>query len=187
MNKDLEKLQQDLLSYRTAVEKIFYSTHATSSEWRRYFIEILTCALHLYLDYAFVVKSPFSREGLSVEAGGSGTFRLDNKAEKTLREKLQQELDASPCWNRQFIPENSFSKLIGLQSRKDYIDKFTLHLPEIYGESFRVEAYIKECLTGQKKSAFAQLFIGLQHLARNHISFVLQALEWAADEDSWEL
>ena len=118
--------------------------------------------------------------------GGGGLVRVDTLREKTLREKLHKELESSPCWSRHFKPENSFSELTGLRSRRDYTDKLTLHLPEIYEESFRVEACTKDFLASHDGSALAQLVVGLQHLGRNHISFVLQALEWAADEDSWE-
>lgn len=123
----------------------------------------------------------------AVSSKGNGErFQMDTLREKSLRENLLQRLESSTCWSRCFKPENSFSELTGLRSRQDYIDKLTLHLPEIYEESFRVEACTKDFLARREGSTLAQLAVGLQHRGRNHISFVLQALEWVADEDSWE-
>lgn len=185
MNKQLEKLQLDLASYREAVDSVFSSALVTPTDWQQFFGEILICVSQLYLDYLLVMKSLPAMEAVSSKGDG-GRVRVDTLREKTLREKLQQRLESSPCWGQRFKPENSFSELTGLRGWRDYTDKFTVHLPEIYGESFRVEACVKDFLASHDGSALAQLVVGLQHLGRNHISFVLQALEWAADEDSWE-
>lgn len=185
MNNQLEKLQLDLVSYREAVDKIFSSALTKPTDWQQCFREILICASQLYLDYLLVMKNLPAMEAVSAEGDG-GRVRVDTLREKTLREKLQQRLESSASWVHHFKPENSFSELTGLRSRRDYTDKFTLHLPEIYEESFRVEACTKDFMATHDGSALAQLVVGLQHLGRNHISFVLQALEWAADEDSWE-
>jgi hypothetical protein len=104
--------------------------------------------------------------------------------ERNLREKFRERLESSPCWIH-FKPQNPSSADTGLKTLQDYIEKFTLHLPEIYEETLRVEVCAKSFLNNHNDSALAQLVVGLQHLGRNHISFVLQALEWAADEDSW--
>jgi hypothetical protein len=48
-----------------------------------------------------------------------------------------------------------------------------------------VEYCAKSFLIKQNDSSLAQLIGGLQHLGRNHISFVQQALAWAADDISW--
>jgi hypothetical protein len=66
------------------------------------------------------------------------------------------------------------------------MDSFALHLPEIYEASFRVESYARAFQKSQSSTALASLGVGLQHLGRNHISFVRFALEWAADESSWK-
>lgn len=185
MNNQLEKLQLDLVSYREAVDKVFSSALAKPTDWHECFREILICASQLYLDYLLVMKNLPAMEAVS-SAGDGGRVRVDTLREKTLREKLQQKLESSTCWVHHFKPENSFSELTGLRSRRDYANKLTLHLPEIYEESFRVEACAKDFSASHDGSALAQLVVGLQHLGRNHISFVLQALEWVADEDSWE-
>ena len=185
MNNQLEKLQLDLVSYREAVDNVFSSALATPADWQQCSSEILICASRLYLDYLLVMKNLPAMEVVSSKGDG-GLVRVDALREKALRDNLRQRLESSTCWSHNFKPENSFSELTGLRSRRDYTDKLTLHLPEIYEESFRVEACTKDFLARHDGSALAQLVVGLQHLGRNHISFVLQALEWLADEDSWE-
>jgi hypothetical protein len=59
-------------------------------------------------------------------------------------------------------------------------------LPEIYEQTFRVEACTKSFLADHNGAVFAQLSIRLRHLGKNDASFVLQPLEWAADEGSWD-
>jgi len=186
MNNQLEKLQLDLVSYREAVDKIFSPALTKPTDGQQCFREILICASQLYLDYLLVMKNLPAMEAVSSK-GVSGRVRgVDTFRQNTLRERLKKRLESSACWSRDFQAENAFSELTGLRSRRDYIDRFRLHLPEIYEESFRVEACTKDFLASHDGSALAQLVVGLQHLGRNHISFVLQALEWAADEDSWE-
>lgn len=185
MNNQLEKLQLDLVSYREAVDKVFSSALTKPTDWQQCFREILICASQLYLDYLLVMKNLPGMEAVSSKGDGS-RVRVDTLREKALRERLQQKLESSTCWGHHFKPENSFSELTGLRSRRDYTDRLTLHLPEIYEESFRVEACAKDFSASHDGSVLAQLAVGLQHLGRNHISFVLQALEWVADEDSWE-
>ena len=181
---DLKKLQLDLVNYRGAVDNIFSSSLVTSTDWQQCFQEILICAGQLYLDYLLVMKNLSSMNGLSSK-NTTKRIRLDMKHETILRKKLKQELESSVCWVSQFKPENPFSELTGLRSREDYADKLTLHLPEIYNESFRVETYTKSFLANLDTSELDQLLVGLQHIGQNHISFVLQALEWMADKDSW--
>ncbi|MFZ0662947.1 MAG: hypothetical protein WAM66_09670 [Acidobacteriaceae bacterium] len=45
---------------------------------------------------------------------------------------------------------------------------------------------MKGFLASHVDSALVDLMVGLQHLGRNHTLFLLPALEWATDEDSWE-
>ena len=181
----LEKLQVDLIDYRRAVDNIFSSALTEPADWQQRLSEILICASQLYLDYLLAMKNLPAMEAVSSK-GGSGLVRVNTLQEKALRSKLQQTLESSPCWSQRFKPENPFSESTGLRSRRDYTDRLTLHLPEIYEETFRVEACAKKFLARHDASALVQLVVGLQHLGRNHISFVLQALEWAADEGSWD-
>jgi len=119
--------------------------------------------------------------------GDSGHIAADVIRERHLRDGLRQVLESSVSWQRDFKAENDFSDSTGLRTRGDYAAKITLHLPEIYEESFRVEALAKRFLQSHTNGTLEDLAVGLQHLGRNHIGFVLQTLEWAADEGSWHL
>jgi hypothetical protein len=185
MSDQLEKLQLDLVSYRAAVDQIFSSPLTTPRDWQRRFLEISICASQLYLDYLLVTKAFPELDSVSSAVDGIDHVLADALREKRLREKLKHELESSPSWNH-FKPENSFSEFTGLRSVQDYTERLTLDLPEIYEETFRAEIYTKAFLRTHSASALSRLVVALQHLGRNHISFVLQALEWASDEGSWE-
>lgn len=185
MFDQLEELQLDLVSYRAAVDRIIFSTPTVPRDWRQSMLEILVCASRLYLDYLLVMRNLPALEAVSSKGRSADLVRADALRERDLREKLKDKLESSSSWSH-FRPENPFSEVIGLRSLQDYMDKFTLHLPEVYEETFRAEAYAKDFLAGRKSSTLARLMVALQHLGRNHIGFVLQALEWASDESSWD-
>jgi hypothetical protein len=185
MYEQLERLQLDLAAYRGAVDQVVSSALTAPSDFQQCFLEISICASQLYLDYLLVTKTFQELDAVSSAVGDMNHVRADALREKRLREKLKHKLESSPSWNH-FRAENPFSEITGLRSVQDYTERFTLHLPEIYEETFRAEIYIKEFLANHSASALSQMFVALQHLGRNHISFVLQALEWAADDGSWE-
>jgi hypothetical protein len=76
--------------------------------------------------------------------------------------------------------------LSDLHTLEDYKSRFALHLPEIYEEPFRVEICAKDFLASHSSSVLAEIDVGLGHLARNHVGFVLQALEGVVDVASWD-
>ncbi len=181
----LEELRLHLVQYRQAVDQILSSDLTSPQSWRVCFSEILICTSRLYLDYLLVTKGLPELESLAFKRSNTGLTSTDSGREFELRLKLGKKLDSLAGWPG-FVAQNSFSKLTALRTVQDYIDSFSLHLPEIYEETFRVEACTKSFLTNQDSSALAHVSVGLQHLGRNHASFVLQALEWAADEGSWD-
>jgi hypothetical protein len=183
MFDQLDKLQVDLVGYRKAVDQIFSPALTTPKDWRECFLGILICTSQLYVDYLLVMKNLPVMGGMS-KSGSSDQLRADMARERDLRKRLKDELESSPCWSH-FLPENPFAGLTGLHTRQDYVDRFTLHLPEIYEETFRVEAYTKNFMGNHSAAALARISVALQHLGRNHIIFVLQPLEFASDEDSW--
>jgi hypothetical protein len=183
MLSQLENLQLDLVSYRKAVDRIFLPALTTPREWQQCLFEILVCTSQVYLDYLLVAKNLPALEAISLK-GKSYQLRADSLREQNLREKLKRELESSPSWN-QFQPANPFSDSTGLRSLHDYFNSLTLHLPEIYEETFRAEGLAKSFLANRSDATLAQLTVSLQHLGRNHCSFVLQALQWASDEGGW--
>jgi len=64
------------------------------------------------------------------------------------------------------------------------MNAFGLHLPEIYEEAVRAKGYAKRLLE-ESGDTGAFLTVSLDHLCQNHVSFVIPALQWAADESTW--
>ncbi len=182
---ELEKLSSDLVSYRKIVDRIFSADSLDLRQWQRYFFDVLISVSQLYLDYLLVMKEVPALEAVSSKRPRFDIVSTDIHRERILRKRLREQLESSPHWVH-FRPQNPFSEDTGLRTLQDYIDKFALHLPEIYEETFRVELCTKKFITTHSDSALAQLIVGLEHLGRNHISFVQQALAWAADEISWD-
>ena len=65
--------------------------------------------------------------------------------------------------------------------------RILLLAPACYAEQLTVHVIDVKTATPVKEISvqLINLVVGLQHLGRNHISFVHSALEWAAAEDSW--
>ena len=182
---NLERLGSDLTAYRLAMDRIFSASPSEPCDCREYFFELLACVSRLYLDYLLL-----ARELLTVGARRkaatdrqSKKVPLDKDHFRLLRSRFRERLESLPCWAH-FEPEIPFSELTGLRTFTDYINSFALHLPEIYEEAIRAEQYAKGLLRDSEASGTV-LAVSLEHLGRNHISFVLQALQWAADESTW--
>ena len=78
------------------------------------------------------------------------------------------------------------AELFGLVSCQDYIQNFTLHLPEIYEATFVIEQTAQLFAANPDDSMLTHLIMALQHIGQNHISFLQPALDWASDEDFWD-
>jgi hypothetical protein len=186
LNDQLEKLILDLAHYRESVDQLLLPTDVSGTrQWREQLFEILICASQLYLDYLLLMRALPSLESISVKASGDLVPRLDIHREASLRKGLKERLKSVPHW-KHFDPRNAFSKLTGLQTLEDYIDRLVLHLPEIYEESLHVEDCTRRFLTVHDEAILTELVIGMEHMGRNHIAFVQQALEWAANETGWD-
>ena len=185
MYDHIERLLLDLVAYRRAVDHVISSAATPPGHWQQCFVEISICTSQLYLDYLLVTKASPHHDSLSVSVDEVGLVSIDVFREKHLREELKNKIESSSSW-KHFKADNALSTLAGLRNIQDYVDRFTLHLPEIYEETFRAEIYANTLLRTQSVYALSRLLVALQHLGRNHIGFVLQALEWASDEGSWE-
>lgn len=47
------------------------------------------------------------------------------------------------------------------------------------------EGHTRAFLSSGSQQALSDLMVGMEHLAINHVSFVLQALQWVAGESDW--
>lgn len=179
-----DKLTLDLAGYRATVNRAFSRKLSRPRDCRRYFLEILLSTSQLYLDYVLVLANLTKLERISSAQFRAKPVDADIKRETLLRERFRQRIESLSCWSL-FEPENAFSKLTGLRTLKDYFDSLSLHLPEIYEETFRAERYAKMFRKRQDTSALTGLLVALQHIGRHHISYVRFALEWTTDECSW--
>jgi hypothetical protein len=183
MFEQLQNLILHLVHYRKTLDRIFSKPAKTSSSLRQYFFDLLVCTSQLYLDYLLLLKDSPSYETKKTKFPRQKLPVADIHSEKDLRERFRRALESSPHWEH-FIPDNPFSHETRLHTLDDYLHRFTHHLPEIYEETFRIESDLNIFLENLSDEVLAHLLVSLQHMARNHISFVLQTLEWAAEDIS---
>jgi hypothetical protein len=184
MKTPLTKLKSNLAAYRKTVDTIFSEPPSNSDDLREYFREVLIAVSRLYLDYLFLTKKSSTFETVSSRMSRRGLPKTDIHREQAFRQRFRDRLETCTLWV-DFIPENPFSEDTGLHTLQDYINRFTLHLPEIYEETFRVEECTKRFLVTPEDVLLTEMLLGMEHMGRNHINFVQQALEWVTAEISW--
>jgi len=109
---------------------------------------------------------------------------VDRVAERNIRSRLGTVIEATAFW-QDFASENPLGELAGFRGTSDYINAMKLHIPEIYAETLRVDKYIAAIEEVPPDVSLAELQSSLEHLLRNHMIFLLPALEFAAAESSW--
>ena len=177
----LEQLEVDLISYRDAF------THrpsqlASASEVRHYFHDVLIQTSKLYLDMLLIERD---EDLLAAKLRDTSLFPLPSDGlERVTRDEFQLSLRSWAAWAH-FQPEHAFSAQLRLTTLQEYFDSFTLHLPEIFAETANAEARLHSVFNDQSAAAFTDLLIRIQHVGRNHISFVQHSLQYAADESCW--
>lgn len=179
MRDQLENLCADLVAYRAAVNRVYSSKLSRSRDCRRYLVDVLVCATRLYLDSLSLTKALSSVESMP----GASLIGIDRRRYASFRKRFRERLRSRPAWAF-FRPEIPFAEFIGLRTLESYLENFGLHIPEVYEETFRVEQYARRWLDHNERSVEA-LLVAMQHMSRNHISFLVPALQWAADEGSW--
>ena len=103
--------------------------------------------------------------------------------EQGLRDRLRQRMENLSVW-RQRKWQNPLATVAGLLSVEDYIRSMLLHLPEIYEETMILEQSTCSLLKQRSRRIATEITIGLQHMGRNHISFLQLGLDWLSDEDN---
>jgi len=184
LRNKLKGLKTHGAAFRNALEHIFVHQPTTSGECRNYFGTILLYASQLYADYVSLssdlARLDLAQDGTqSISDGEAGALH-----EGSLRERYTAFLRAIPCWDR-LSPNAPFAAITGLRSAADYIEPLALHLPEVYEESIRTEGWAGDITSRATAATVASLLVGLEHMGRNHVLFVLPALQFAADETSW--
>jgi hypothetical protein len=181
---DLVELKLHLAQYRDSLDAILASNISEPKEWRVALLNILVYVSRLYLDYSLFQKDIPRLWHLASKRAKRNVPRCDIQREQLLRSRIEEQLESSSCWIY-FKLGGVASLFPNLQTLRDYTNSFALHLPEIYEETIRLDACATSFMETHDKRALADMVVGMQHMARNHISFVLPALELAADEDHW--
>jgi|UPI00037BBCC4 hypothetical protein len=183
MSEQLDKLVEHLTNYRATMDRLFSGDSVTPCECRRYFFDLLVSVANLYANTISAAEELRVSSTPSHAPKTDQDAKIESIAEDALRRRFRERLQSFP-WSS-FEAENAFSVFTGLNTTEDYLRRFSLHLPEIYTESLRLEQDVHAFAKYSDGRSRADLLVGLQHVSRNHISFVIQALEWAADLDSW--
>ena len=180
----LRQLLSSLPAFRTAVDALVSENHGSADEWRRSFHGVLLAATELYLGYLLVQKNEAALWKTARGRPAANARWGDIQRETALQHKITDRLESALPW-KLFRTTNQFSRWTGLWDRRDYVERLALHLAEVYEQTIGTEKRVTDFLADRSPRAFADISVGLEHLGRNHISFVLQALQWAADESSW--
>ena len=179
----LGKIASDSVEFRHRLDDVI-DAFADGRVARQQLFELLICTSELYLNYLLFMKDLTYFSELSVDAPDSQVYSSNVHREMELRNRFRTVLQRSKSWDHADL-QNSLAELAGLRTRTDYIDSFTLHLPEIHEETYLVEECARHFVASKDTKVLTELTFGLQHLACNHISFVQPALQWSSVETSW--
>lgn len=185
MNEVLGKLTSQLLEYRRSLDEIYSSPLSSRSAFRRYLSNLLICLAEIYAS-SLAAASKLSQAEIPRDQVKGFLVRSNVGREQTLRTEFRNRLVSVRAW-RHFAPEPELSVRADLHALQDYLNEFTLHLPEIYEESFRLEEYAKVLLNRPTQYAATGMLTSLEHISHHHIIFVLPALQWAANPRAWKL
>lgn len=184
-SKVLQKLLGTLTSYREMVDRLFSESLLEPKDWRAYFSDLLISVSQLHLGCLIFVHNSYGFEAGSSFISTDRLPKIDISREQSFRSKLRAYLESRIFWD-DFHPEDASLMPIELRTAQDYLDNLSLHLPEIYEESLRIEGYVNVFRESSSGLVFTSVIVGLQHISRNHIAFVQPTLEWISNEDLWE-
>lgn len=184
----LQRTCTDTLMFRQAVNSVLSHQCREPVVFRDCMYEIWVAAARLYLDQVEICKR--DKDDLNAKLGTSEITAVKETenpadAEWRIRTRLRAHLEQLTIWER-YQMHNAIPASRGLKGKKDYIDSLALHLPEIYGETIRLEDWLHRLMFDASEAVLTRAIVSAEHLGKNHISFVLPALEWLTDADAWQ-
>ncbi len=182
----LEGLALHTSGFRRAVDGIFTQRFQSHEDWLEYFWTVLQFASQLYTDYALLTPDLNQVEAPDIEEQSPLSDEDGVPSEAHLRERYDSVLRGMPFW-KELKPNAPFGDVTGLRTPDDFIQRLVLHLPEAYVESVHVEHWASELSAGPAATPLGSLIVGLEHMSRNHLLFALPALQFAADETTWNI
>jgi|HubBroStandDraft_6_1064221.scaffolds.fasta_scaffold900423_2 hypothetical protein len=180
----LNRFNAHCAAYRSSVDRILCDDLSEACAFQRICRQIQLNATELQVDRHLILDL-ISRMRLALKSGPSLQPKQDVRREHDLRERLKRVVESLPVWS-QFNWQNPLAKAAGLLSVEDYINSLQLHLPEIYEETLILEERASTLLQTRSRRIATEITIGLQHMGRNHISFLQPALDWLSDEENWD-
>ena len=130
MHGQLEKLQQDLVSYREIIDQFLSASAVTPKEWQNLFLEILVRTSQLYLDYVLTVRALPELERISSKKARFDQVQSNIEREQKLRTEFKGRMTAADSWPG-FSPEHPFSEITGLHNRGLHQHIYSAHTRDI--------------------------------------------------------
>ncbi len=184
----LSALDSDLRRYQLGVNRVFSRKLTQPRHCADYFFELLITTSHLYGHYLTLREmEPMIPAKRTPERDTNKThWRANVDREMTMRKRFRKRIDSLP-WIEFHRSHNFFVDENQLRTQADYANSLILHVPEIYGESFRSHGSVRMVLKDGEFSdaTLAQLLVSLQHAA-HHASYCRHTLEILSDERSWK-
>ena len=181
-------LDSDLRNYRLSMKRVFVRRLTQPRHCARYFFEILVSTSRLYGHYLTLrqMEPTIPTQQTAKRQTAKAAWPLGGDEEFEIRKKFRTRIESLACWS-EFHPMNAFEEENQLRTQADYIFALVLHLPEIYGETFALDGYLRTVRAegGFSGSSLVKLLVGLQHAA-HHASYCRHALEILSEESSWQ-
>lgn len=183
----LQRMCTDTLMFRQSVNSVLSDQSRDPMVFRDCMYEIWVAASRLYLDHVELHKCDM--DDINARIGTSDITiakEIENPAdaEDDIRTRLRAHLEQLPIWGR-YDPRYAIPVSRGLKNKEDYMDALARHLPEIYAETLRLEDCAHRLLVHPSEAVLSRAIVSAEHLGRNHISFLLPALEWLTEDDAW--
>ncbi len=177
----MERLIEDLLAYRASIDELLAVLEADYQPLQQAFLDVALKTNALYgsnlevrASLPVLYKSSNSIETKNVQG--------DIGREMQLRRKLRSLLESNitlACFDAESV---MFAEL---DSQTSYVNTLTLHVPEMYEESFQTELIARSFLHSNSSSDLTVLERSLDHLCHHHLLFVQPALDELADAGRW--
>lgn len=185
----IQRLPMDTLRFRESINSLLSDIWTEPLMFCDHLYEVWLAVSRLYLDQVEIHKCTI--DDLEAGMGVSGLLATANRVdelaatESQVRVRLRTYLEQLTIWDC-YDAKNAIPISRGLKSKEDYIGVLALHLPEVYAETIRLEHCAHKLLADPSKEALSQAIVSAEHLGKNHISYVLPALEWLTDCDAWQ-
>ena len=175
-------LSEHLRQYRASADVLFERKIRTAGETQHYLFALLLSATRVYLDFLLVLEALPSLYSSSDRKTKTKPVRSDASREMAYRERYTTSLSELPL--HKFKP-SGLAELTFKWVHEDYFSALCLHVPEIYEETLRLEAYLVRFQADVSEKDLTHFEIAFRHLSENHCTFLLPVLQDLVMEGNW--